>query len=177
MLFLWNLDFGLFFPLHPTLYTLLYRSLFMVDGQRGSAVSASWSSSLKMWLPPCGFAALILLLSSTPGSYFPEHPNFLNNAIHFMEFGVLAFLLSRTLHYGHSLSRTSLFLWTTLICVSFGLLDEAHQFMVPERVFGLADLVFDTLGAAVGSAVFIISSTFKAENPHKSPAASGDMND
>ena len=149
----------------------------MVDGQRGSAVSLNWSSSVKMWLPPCGFAALILLFSSTPGAYFPEHPDIINNAVHFLEFGILAFLLARTLHHVYSFSRISLFLWTTAICVSFGLLDEAHQFMVPERVFDLADLFFDTLGAAVGSAVFILSSTLKAANSHKNSPASGDMND
>ena len=148
----------------------------MVDGQNGSTVSAAWSSSVKMWLPPCGFAALILLLSSTPSAYFPEHPNLINDVVHFLEFGVLAFLLARTLHYGYSLSRTGLFLWTTAICVSFGLLDEAHQFLVPERVFDLVDLAFDSLGAAAGSIVFMLSPSFKVKNSHKSSAVSGDVN-
>ena len=148
----------------------------MVNEQRGSAASVTWSSSVKIWLPPCGFAALILLFSSTPGSYFPEHPDFLNNVIHFLEFGVLAFLLARTLRYVYSLSRTSLFLWTIAICASFGFLDEAHQFLVPERVFDLADLLIDTIGAAVGTAIFIYSATFKDKNSHKGSAASGDMN-
>ena len=148
----------------------------MVNGQRGSAASATWSSSVKIWLPPCGFAALILLFSSTPGSYFPEHPNFLNNAVHFLEFCVLAFLLARTLRYRYSLSRTGLFLWTIAICASFGFLDEAHQFLVPERVFDLADLLIDTIGAAVGTTIFIFSTTFKTKDSHKGSAASGDIN-
>ena len=149
----------------------------MVNGQRGSAVSVTRSSSIKIWLPPCCIAALILLLSSTPGTYFTEHPNFLNNTFHFLEFGVLAFLLARTLHYGYSLSRTSLFFWTIAICASFGLLDEAHQFMVPERMFDLADLVFDILGALFGTTIFILSPMHKADNSQKGSAASGEMND
>lgn len=148
----------------------------MGKGLTGPAVSVTRSSKVKMWVPPCGIAALILLLSSTPGAYFPEHPDFLNNIVHFLEFGVLAFLLARTLHYGYALSRTSLFLWTTAVCASFGLLDEAHQFMVPERVFDLLDLVFDTLGASTGSIIFILSA-FKTDSSRKSSVAYGDGND
>lgn len=122
-------------------------------------------------------AALILLLSSTPGAYYPDHPEFLNSVVHFLEFGLLAFLLARALHNRYSFSRVGLVLWTTFVCASFGLLDEAHQFIVPERMFDLLDLAFDTLGALSGSAAYVLMTIFKADGSLKSPAPSGNVDD
>jgi VanZ family protein len=149
----------------------------MESEEMGSAGSSTRSSPVKLWIPPCALAALIFLLSSTPGTYYPRHPDFINSIVHFMEFGFLTFLLARALHYAHSLTNTGLFLWAAAICISFGLLDEAHQFMVPERVFDLMDLLFDSLGAAAGSASYIFLSALKTDSSGTSTAAAGDMND
>jgi len=134
----------------------------MESKQRGSEDSGTRSSQGKIWVPPCLMAVLILILSSTPGSYYPEHADYLNNIIHFMEFGLLGFLLARALHNGLSLKGASLFLWSITICVSFGLLDEAHQFLVPERIFDLIDLFFDSMGAIAGSVLYILYSAMKS---------------
>jgi VanZ family protein len=149
----------------------------MESEDMGPAGSSTGSSAVKLWIPPCGLAALILLLSSTPGTYYPRHPDFINSIVHFMEFGFLSFLLARALHYTYSLTSTGLFLWTAAICISFGLLDEAHQFMVPERMFDLMDLLFDSLGAAAGSASYIFLSAIKTGSSGTNTAAAGDMDD
>ena len=149
----------------------------MESKQRGFPGSDARSSALRIWVPPCCIAALILLISSTPGAYYPEHPDFLNNIVHFMEFGLLGLLLARALYKGLIVSKMNLFLWTTAICVMFGLLDELHQFLVPARVFDLMDLVFDSLGAAAGSGVFIFYSSLKGAGSAAEAAPIGDMDD
>ena len=94
-----------------------------------------------------------------------------------MEFGLLSFLLARALHNNYSITRMGLLLWTTTICVLFGLLDEAHQFLVPERMFDLMDLFFDSLGAVAGSGSYILLRTLKTDSSGTRTAATGDMND
>jgi VanZ family protein len=164
---------------NPELRTLIsIWSLFMESEQMGSAGSDTRSSPGKSLIPPCGLAALILLFSSTPGSYYPKHPDFLNSIVHLMEFGLLSFLLARAFDHNFSITRVNLFLWTTATCVLFGLLDEAHQFLVPERMmFDLMDLFFDSLGAVAGSGSYIILRSLKADSSETRPATTGDMND
>lgn len=147
----------------------------MESEQIGSSGSGTRFSPVKVWAPPCGIAALILLFSSLPGTYYPEHQDYINNGVHFLEFGLLAFLLARALQFVYSFSRLGLFLWTTAVCASFGLLDEVHQFLVPERAFDLMDLLFDTLGAAIGSGFFIFMSTFEKGIFGNRSASSGDL--
>ena len=147
----------------------------MESEQIRSSGSGTGSSPFKIWAPPCGIAVLILLFSSLPGAYYPEHPDFLNNGVHILEFGLLAFLLARALHHGYSIPGWGLFLWTTAVCITFGLLDEAHQFLVPERVFDLMDLLFDTIGAATGSGFYIFLSTFEKGITGSGSASSGDL--
>lgn len=153
------------------------RSLFMGSDQMGSAGSTIGLSPFKIWIPPCGVAALIFLFSSISGSRYPEHPDFLNNFVHFLEFGLLGYFLARALHYGFSFSRVRILLWTIAICASFGLLDEAHQFLVPERVFDLMDLLFDSLGAAAGSGAFLFLRTLKTDSSRSGTATTPGMND
>jgi VanZ family protein len=150
----------------------------MENEQPGFAGSVTRSSPVKFWIPTCCLAVLILVLSSTPGAYYPDHPEYMNNVVHFMEFGLLSFLLSRTFFRGYALGSVSLFLWAVLICVSFSLLDEMHQFLVPERMFEFQDLVFDSLGAVTGSGVYILSRSLKSDRSGaRSSAPSGDLND
>jgi VanZ family protein len=153
------------------------RSLFMEGDQIGSAGSDTRSSPVKLWIPPCSLAALIFLFSSAPGAYYPKHPEFLNNIFHLTEFGLLSFLLARALHYRYSLTSMGLFLWTTAICVSFGLLDEAHQFLVPERIFDLMDLLYDSVGAVAGCGLYVLFSTLKTHSSATRTTTTGDVDD
>ncbi len=182
--------FGIWAVFTSTLYTLhltlcpaaltgrdTIRSLFMEREEMESAGSDIGPSPFKIWFPPCALAAVILLFSSTPGAYYPKHPDFLNNIVHFTEFGLLSILLARALHHRYSPGSMGLFLWTTAICVSFGLLDEAHQFLVPERVFDLMDLFFDSLGAVTGCGSYILLSTLKTGRSGTNTSATGDGDD
>jgi VanZ family protein len=128
----------------------------MARWQAGSAGSGTGLSFGRVWGPPCAVAALILILSSTPGAYFPEHSPLSNNFVHFFEFGLLSFVLTRALNYVYSLTKIRLFLWATFICGVFGILDEAHQFLVPERMFDLKDLLYDLAGAMLGALCYVL---------------------
>ena len=92
-----------------------------------------------------------------------------------MEFGLLGVLLARALCHSYSLTRIGLFIWTTAICASFGLLDEAHQFLVPERIFDLMDLVFDSTGAATGTGLYIFFEPLKKEISETMTTKNGDI--
>ena len=113
------------------------------------------TSMVKKWGPVAAVAAIILTLSSIPGTAFPEHPDKFNSLAHFLEFGVLSYLLSKAIATGKSMRNLSLILTSTVLCGTFGFLDEAHQFLVPYRVFDIMDLLFDTAGALAGGAVFL----------------------
>ena len=149
----------------------------MVSEHRGTAASGNRSLSRKLWIPPCALAVLILLFSSTPGTYFPKHPDLLNNVVHFAEFGLLSILLTRALHHSRPFAGKGLILWTTFICLTFGALDEAHQFLVPERMFDLTDLFFDTLGAVAGSVSYVLFRTLSTENMGTGTLKTGEIDD
>jgi VanZ family protein len=111
-------------------------------------------SMLKTWGPPAAVAAVIVILSSIPGTAFPQHPDRFNSLAHFLEFGALSFLLSKAIAAEKTMGNWSLILISTVLCGTFGFLDEAHQFLVPYRVFDIMDLAYDIAGAFAGGTVF-----------------------
>lgn len=149
----------------------------MVSEHREPAVSVTRPSSRKFWIPPCALAVFILILSSTPGTYFPKHPDLINNMVHLAEFGLLSVLLARALHHSGSFSGPGLFLWTTFVCVTFGALDEAHQFLVPQRMFDLMDLFFDSLGSAAGSVSYVLLKNVNTESMESKTFTTGEIDD
>ncbi|UCG38272.1 MAG: VanZ family protein [bacterium] len=115
-----------------------------------------------VWGLPIGVAAAIILLSSTPGSAFPEHPDLLNPVFHYLEFTALGFALTRAMALTPALTggRWALTAWSILFCVLFALADELHQFLVPQRVFDVMDLFFDSLGAMTGTFLYVLTRAF-----------------
>jgi VanZ family protein len=53
------------------------------------------------------------------------------------------------------MGRLNLILISTAVCSTFGFVDEAHQFLVPYRVFDIFDMFYDALGALAGGLVFL----------------------
>lgn len=112
-------------------------------------------SLIASWGPVAAIAAVIVTVSSIPGSNLPRHPDALNSAAHFLEFGLLGFFLCKAIAEQMGTRGMPLLFLSTLICGTFGFLDEAHQFLVPYRVFDIMDLFFDTTGALSGGVVFL----------------------
>lgn len=107
------------------------------------------------WLPAVLYMALIwtlssLSLSDVSVSRFP----FGDKGVHFVEYGVLAFLLAhaafRTWPRHHPLRTGSL---AVLVASLWGFVDEVHQGFVPGRSSEVLDLVADAAGAVAGASL------------------------
>jgi VanZ family protein len=125
--------------------------------QEGSRTGPVWT-----WGPPAGAALLIFILSSVPGDSLPEHPYLLSSFIHVLEFGILAYFLARAI-MTQSLAdgRIKAAIWTVLICSAYGLFDEARQFLVPNRVFDLYDVLADGMGAVAGTVIYMLRTGYE----------------
>ncbi len=105
-------------------------------------------SPLMLWLPVVAWAALIFILSSRPGSDYPEAGLFLRKSAHVFEFAVLALLLLRA-WLGHGLKPALAVALAWLGATLYGATDELHQAFVPTRTPSLLDVGIDGLGAAI----------------------------
>ena len=101
--------------------------------------------------------ALIWVLSSMPLHLSLDPVPFKDKGLHFCEYGVLAVLLNHALR--GTFRRASLRLtafYAVTGTVLWGLLDEIHQAYVPGRSSDAFDLLADTLGATVGTLMFVV---------------------
>jgi VanZ family protein len=87
-----------------------------------------------------GIAALYALATVT----LCQRPE---EAVHFVQYGGLAVLAFRAL--GHRLRDASIYVASAAAGASFGILDEAIQWLTPGRVWDLRDLGLNTLGASL----------------------------
>jgi VanZ family protein len=108
------------------------------------------------WLPPLLWAALILILTSIPGSRLPDPPfrNF-DKVVHLTIYGVLGWLTARALANGSRIPAAALAAVALISC--FGALDEWHQQFIPRRSMELLDWASDTTGAAIGATLAVAS--------------------
>ena len=160
-------------------------------------------SAIKPWLPVLLWAAIIFLFSANPDPYrflpagwrsavpLPTLTNssaaeLLGQLMHFLEYAVLSFLLSRMLFITRqakisndpNTSRIEKIIFfkistaqqlNSLIAVVLSMLfafsDEIHQLYVPGRAFQVIDLFIDFLGVIVGVFVYtkIKNRTAKAQ--------------
>ena len=105
--------------------------------------------SIPRWLPPLAWAALILILTSIPGSRLPALPlsNF-DKVVHLTIYGVLGWLAARAWLSG---SRGVTMALVAIALVSyFGAIDEWHQQFIPQRSMDFLDWAADTAGATIG---------------------------
>lgn len=98
---------------------------------------------------------LIFVSSSIPSDAFPE-VSFWGWAklIHLIYFGVLCFLLQRTLQNQTTfpfLARNSI-LFAILFAACYGMTDEFHQLYTPGRHAQVTDILIDLLGASLYAA-------------------------
>jgi len=100
------------------------------------------------WGPAIAYAALIFSLSQM--SHPPGAEAAPDYVLHFLEYGLFALTvlwgMTRGLKRRFSF-RIGLNSWA--IVTAYGILDEVHQFFIPERSSSIHDVLADTLGAAV----------------------------
>lgn len=103
---------------------------------------------MRRWWPPIAWAALILTVSSTPGSDLPSTG--LNDKLaHAGAYFVLALLAARA---PIQPPRTREALLLALALTVFAAIDEWHQRFIPGRFPDVADWVADTVGVLIGVA-------------------------
>ncbi|UCF32044.1 MAG: VanZ family protein [bacterium] len=124
-----------------------------------------------IWGPPAAVAVGIFILSSLKGNAFPDHPEILNIAAHGVEFMVLAFVTTRAFIQSDLTTRPlQSLVWVAAVCAAFGLLDELHQFSIPTRQFDTLDILADTIGAIVGSLLYLLLRERKAKGQSRETA-------
>ena len=68
--------------------------------------------------------------------------------VHFAEYGLLAYLLRRAFRL--DVSSAKAYIYGLLCAAGFGVLDECIQYMLPNRVFEVRDILTNVLAAALG---------------------------
>ena len=116
---------------------------------RCDAREAFGEVSSPRWLPPLMWAALILILTSIPGSHIPASPfrNF-DKIVHLTIYGVLGWLTVRAWADGSRVTAATLVAVALASC--FGAFDEWHEQYIPQRSMDILDWAADTTGALMG---------------------------
>lgn len=95
--------------------------------------------------------AAIFFVSSQPGDqlHLPSYLNY-DKAWHLLEYGVLSATLFFALPPRHP-NKNAIKIALGVVCFAFlyGVSDEFHQSFVPFRTSSFADVIADTLGAAL----------------------------
>ncbi|MDX6767234.1 MAG: VanZ family protein [Candidatus Methylacidiphilales bacterium] len=124
-------------------------------------------SRLRPLLTPFSFYALILILSSIPGSQIPHTDlTFGDKIIHFGVYSILGFLLART---GFAP------LAMIALGMALGGFDETYQAFTPGRSPDVFDWVADALGITCGVVLFpvlypILQKIFPGKRPSPPPS-------
>jgi hypothetical protein len=68
-------------------------------------------------------------------------------AVHFIQYGILAILIYRALT--HRISDNGIYIASALIAIAIGIIDEAIQWLTPDRYWGLNDIWLNTFAASL----------------------------
>lgn len=120
---------------------------------------------LKFWFPVIAYSAIIFCVSSLPNLKTPfEGINF-DKVAHLLEYMPFGFLTHRALlHSLDDISRSKLVGLTIGLAFVYALSDEYHQSFVMGRSSSIFDALADTIGAFLGSYVYL---SVKNKQPKK----------
>jgi VanZ family protein len=113
------------------------------------------SGFVRYWVPTIGYCLLIFVLSSiSKGVYMPS-PFGVDKVAHFVEYGVLGFLLARLIgNLQSTFSKGFLLVSVVILAMLYGISDEVHQAFVPGRNASPWDVAADSLGGLMGAVVY-----------------------
>jgi len=117
------------------------------------------------WLPALAYMALIFTISSFSLRRTPL-PKLSDKPIHFVEYAVLALLVTFALRRTRRLwtaGRVAFVAWA--FATVYGATDELHQLFVPYRSASVYDWVADALGAAAMAAILAFAWRKHEERP------------
>ncbi len=107
------------------------------------------------FIPVIVVMTAIFVVSSLPGDqlHLPKLLNY-DKAWHMLEYGILAATCFFALHPVPNQAKKSIALGVVCFAAFYGASDEFHQSFVPLRTACLADIIADTLGAAIVAGVW-----------------------
>ncbi|OGC93787.1 MAG: hypothetical protein A2W25_06665 [candidate division Zixibacteria bacterium RBG_16_53_22] len=110
---------------------------------------------LKYFIPIVAWAAVITVVSAIPHLSAARviGLTFTDKLAHITEYFIFGAALAFGLH--RSGAVRSIFPATILLSILFGAADEIHQYFVPGRSSDPFDLIADTIGAAMGAALYL----------------------
>ena len=110
----------------------------------------------RYWVPTVGYCLLIFVLSSlSKGVHIPS-PLGVDKVVHFVEYGILGFLLARLIVNAQStFSRRFLLGLVVILATLYGISDEVHQAFVPGRDASPWDVLADGLGGLMGALLYV----------------------
>ncbi len=124
---------------------------------------------VSLWLPPLLYMILIFSFSAESSPMPEVTERVWDKALHSVEYAGLAILLCRALT-GEGLGWLATVAAAALLTSLYGATDEWHQAFVPLRNSDVRDWVADTLGAALGAAIY--SATVRKVKSEKSEVKS-----
>lgn len=124
------------------LWTLLIGWMFLIGWMSNQPAVVSDSQSQ-------GIISVLETIGIDMNSLFGELSNFLiRKCAHFLEYMILGILLYNVLLL--YFTNKKLILLSILLCMTYAISDEIHQFFVPGRECALRDVIIDTLGSSFG---------------------------
>lgn len=108
---------------------------------------------VKVLLIPLVVYWLLLFIGTTiPSDNFSDVLNIGDKLKHFFAYFILAFLLCLNLHFQEKWEKIAIsaYFYSLLITMFYGVFDELHQMLVPNRSAEFLDWIADTLGSLSG---------------------------
>ena len=90
----------------------------------------------------------------------------LRKAAHFTEYFILSLIFYRAMAISGARAKKSM-VATLVFCFLYAVSDELHQVFVPGRAFAAADILIDTLGAALGIGIIYFKSIVSGNTQYK----------
>ena len=107
------------------------------------------------WLPTLSYCVIIFGLSALPKTVSIPSPYGFDKVLHIMEYGILGFLLARSLVNSKArVSKRVLIILVVGLATSYGISDEIHQAFIPGRNASAWDVVADCLGGVMGALIY-----------------------
>jgi VanZ family protein len=110
----------------------------------------------RIWGPALGWAAVIFVCSSLPGTAYPRTDvPAADKLVHLFLYGALGALCARALILRaarpEARLRLRLVLAAAALATAYGITDELHQLFVPFRSADWQDVIADAIGGLIGA--------------------------
>jgi VanZ family protein len=108
---------------------------------------------------------VIVTATSIPGRFVPDvGGQYLDKVVHAFMYGVLGFLIARSMNNPPRTTLLRVALASTVFCAAMGSLDEWHQQFIEGRTADVNDLAADCVGGAVGASIWATKARVRVLN-------------